>query len=105
MSRAVLGLGIVASLIAPVQSEAAQPKLPSDLIGDWCFTTRSGVSSISYEATGYSGSADGEGFGCKVKSVRRLSLAAHGGKMWRVVFVCTGEFGQVHVNSLILVQA
>jgi len=90
-------------LLLAMPSTLIAASIPDELIGRWSASTDD-FCGIKFTAKGYTGSADGEGYGCYVRSVRKLSKESIENLMWRMVFVCEGEFGEVHVNSLVLLQ-
>jgi hypothetical protein len=97
-------LALAALLLYAMPTSLMADSVPDELIGIWSASTDDFCGGIKFTSKGYTGSADGEGYGCDVKSVRKLSDEFSETPTWRMVFVCGGEFGKVQVNSLIRVQ-
>jgi hypothetical protein len=94
---------LVLLLLLAIPSTLIAASIPDELIGGWSASTDD-FCGIKFTSKGYTGSADGEGYKCDVKNVRELFKEFSENPMWRMVFVCEGEFGTVQVNSLIRLQ-
>jgi hypothetical protein len=79
---------------------ATAASVPDELIGSWS-EINDDFCGIEFKPKGFNGSADGEGYGCIVKSVRVLSEPLSQTPTWSIVFVCEGEFGKIQMTSLI----
>jgi hypothetical protein len=89
----------VSAFLAGTQIAVAA-SVPQELIGRWSESTDE-FCGLQFTAKGYTGSSDGEGYGCDVKSVQALPDSSAETPTWKIVFVCEGEFGRVQVSSIV----
>ena len=91
-------LVLVSSLLA--QSAIADTvAMPSDLIGSWGL---GGSASCTFKVStaGYSSLSDSEGYNCKADRVEVVPDQGYI-KLWRIHYVCEGEFGTAATTDLI----
>jgi hypothetical protein len=74
-----LPLGLLFSLVS---SATFADSMPAALMGQWC-------NDITIRNDGYSATIEGEGYGCKLKSIKAQPLANT--PTWEAEFVCSGE--------------
>lgn len=79
-----------------LSAPAGAASMPAELIGTWCDADNS---KVTYTKAGYNSSADGEYFGCEVRSAQSDTEAPN--KTWTIRYFCSGEFGTIQVKSLI----